>query len=84
MPASPKVIERVSNFVQKGRLNWYPDVANNELLEKLYIYRNFKRKIQYLSSDYLQEYISLCYLDEGDTVLIVGPTYDNFRVTAES
>ena len=63
-----------------------PDVANNELLEKLAIYTGIsKEKIQYFgSSDYLQEYISLCYLDEGDTVLIVGPTYDNFRVTAES
>ena len=84
--ASPGVIERVSHFIKNGRLNWYPDVANNELLEKLAKYVGIsKEKIQYFgSSDYLQEYISTCYLDQDDIVLILGPTYDNFRVTAES
>ena len=74
------------SFYKKWKLNWYPDVANNELLEKLAKYVGIsKEKIQYFgSSDYLQEYISTCYLDQDDIVLILGPTYDNFRVTAES
>lgn len=83
---SPKVVHEVNNYILNGRLNWYPDVANTQLIRRLSEYTgNDENQIQYFgSSDYLQEYISLCYLDQDDKVLILGPTYDNFRVTAES
>ena len=43
-----------------------------------------EENIQYFaSSDSLHEYIAKLYITVGDPVLLLGPTYDNFRLTAE-
>ena len=40
--------------------------------------------IQYFaSSDSIHEYVAKLFISVGDPVLLVGPTYDNFRLTAE-
>jgi histidinol-phosphate aminotransferase len=44
-----------------------------------------KENIQYFaSSDSLHEYLIRTYVSPGDPILILGPTYDNFRLTCES
>ena len=65
--------------------NYYPAVNNDELLKLLSEYTALPvQNIQYFaSSDSLHEYIAKLYITVGDPVLIMGPSYDNFRLTAE-
>ncbi len=86
IPPSPKVIERIINLISdEPFFNLYPSTCNDELLTLLASYLNLpKENIQYFaSSDSLHEYISKLYISVGDPILILGPTYDNFRLTAE-
>jgi histidinol-phosphate aminotransferase len=64
----------------------YPSTYNNQLHELLAAYCELpKEYIQYFaSSDALHEYLVRMYVSVGDPVLILGPTYDNFRLTCES
>ncbi len=83
---SPMVEKRLENVIKNGRLNWYPDTNNIVLLNKISKYNNVNvSNVQYFaSSDALHEYIVRCFIGESDRVLIIGPTYDNFRAVAES
>lgn len=83
---SPMVQERLIEVIKNGRLNWYPDTNNSLLIDRLALYNDVKAdNIQYFaSSDSLHEYIVRSYISDADRVLIVGPTYDNFRAVAES
>jgi len=83
---SPKVKENILNFLENGQLNWYPDVNNKNLLEKLSKYNNISQEnIQYFaSSDSLHEYIVRTFIEPDDRIVIVAPTYDNFRAVVES
>lgn len=82
---SPKVNERINQLLQTEFLNLYPQVYNEELYNLLAEYVKLPSKnIQYFaSSDSLHEYISHMYITVGDPVLILWPSYDNFRLTAE-
>jgi len=86
IPPSPKVKENILNFLDNGMINWYPDVNNIKLLEKLSFYAKVPIKnIQYFaSSDSLHEYIARTFIEPEDRIVIVAPTYDNFRVVVES
>lgn len=70
----------------KIRLNWYPDVNNKILLKKISEYVKVpEENIQYFSgSDAALEYIARVFISEGDKVVMLSPTYDNFRVYVES
>lgn len=84
---SPKVAERIKNIVEKGNIyNYYPSTQNEELLDKLAMYTGMsKENLQYFaSSDSLHEYIAKMYITIGDPILILGPSYDNFRLTCEA
>ena len=83
---SPKVLEAIGRIINTGRLNWYPDTNNIELLNLIAEYCTLpvENVDYYASSDALHEYIARAYLSKGDAVLIMGPTYDNFRAVAES
>ncbi len=86
IPPSPKVGERLKKLIDDGSFyNLYPSTYNEELLELLSEYVGLqKENIQYFaSSDSLHEYIAKLYITVGDPVLLLGPTYDNFRLTAE-
>ncbi len=85
IPPSPKVFEYITNFLKKGFLNWYPDTNNRRLLRLLSKYTQLPiENLQYFAgSDSLHEYIATAFLSPGDTVVIVSPTYDNFRLTVE-
>lgn len=82
---SPKVKERINKLMETNFLNLYPEIYNAELHDLLAEYVGLpKQNIQYFaSSDSLHEYISHMYITVGDPVLILWPSYDNFRLTAE-
>lgn len=86
IPPSPKVLNAIKNYLNGSRLNWYPDTNNGKLLSAFANYANVSLNNidYYASSDCLQEYLARLLIENNDTVLILGPTYDNFRVLAES
>ena len=71
------LVEEITN----GNLNWYPNVDNNQLRRAIAQYSNVDdSNVQYFaSSDALHEYIALAFVENSDRILIIGPTYDNFR-----
>ncbi len=85
-PPSPKVKENIINFLDSGNMHWYPDVNNTLLLDKLSEYNKIPvENLQYFaSSDSLHEYIVRTFIEPEDRILIVAPTYDNFRAVVES
>lgn len=86
IPPSPKVSQRMEELVRKNQFyNYYPSTYNEELHHLIAEYMELpKENIQYFaSSDSLHEYIAKLYITVGDPVLILGPSYDNFRLTAE-
>ncbi len=83
---SPKVTERILKVISNGKLNWYPNINNIELIHKIANYNSVKdEQVQYFaSSDSLHEYIVRAFIEPFDRVLSISPTYDNFRAVAES
>ena len=83
---SPKVLVKITKVLNDGKLNWYPNINNTELINKLSNYNSVKNdQVQYFaSSDSLHEYIVRAFIDDSDRVLSISPTYDNFRAVAES
>lgn len=63
----------------------YPLIQNKELLGLLSQYAGVPvGNIQYFaSSDSLHEYIGRLYIKPGDKVMLLWPSYDNFRSTIE-
>ena len=82
---SPVVKERLLNLLNTDFLNYYPSTYNLELHDLLSNYVGLpKENIQYFaSSDSLHEYIAKLYITVGDPALILWPSYDNFRLTAQ-
>ena len=83
---SPKVADRMKELLNEGIYNIYPNTNNKTLVESIAAYSNLPCEyIQYFaSSDSLHEYICRLYLNQYSRVLILSPSYDNFRLTAES
>lgn len=86
IPPSPKVKNNILKFLENGNMHWYPDVNNITLLNHLSKYNEIpKKNIQYFaSSDSLHEYIVRTFIEPEDRILIMSPTYDNFRAVVES
>ena len=86
IPPSPLVLDNISTLIRNGKLNWYPNTCNLKLINLIASYNNVKEEsIQYFaSSDALHEYIVKAFISARDQVIIIGPTYDNFRAVAES
>lgn len=86
IPPSPKVISAIEKSLKSGRLNWYPNINNTQLLNSLAKYNCVSvDNVQYFaSSDSLHEYVVRCFVSISDRILVVSPTYDNFRAVAES
>ena len=87
IPPSPRVRECVMNLMDEpGFFNLYPATLDNELLDALSRYTGLpKEYIQYFgSSDVLHEYICKVFVSVGDPVMILGPSYDNFRLTCQA
>lgn len=87
IPPSPKVGEYLKNMLEEPSFfNLYPTTKNEQLLELLSDYVELPiENIQYFgSSDALHEYISKVFISVGDPVMILGPSYDNFRLTCQA
>ena len=81
---SSKVKQAIMDFISsEDFFRLYPSTYNDELIKLLSLYANVPRlNIQYFaSSDALHEYIAKLYLSVGDKVMILQPSYDNFRST---
>lgn len=87
IPPSPKVRERIDNILKEPCFfNLYPTTYNEELMNLLSDYVELpKDNLQYFaSSDALHEYICKVFISVGDPVMILGPSYDNFRLTCQA
>ena len=87
MPPTPNVKDRLSKLVENEDVYFlYPSTNNDEILQRLSIYTKLPvDNLQYFaSSDSLHEYLVRMYITVGDPILIIGPTYDNFRLTSEA
>ncbi len=84
--ASQAVTDAVIASLSDGSMQWYPDVNSYELIHELVKYTDIpKDYIQtFPGSDAALEYTCRTFLNSGDEVLMAGPTYDNFRIYAES
>lgn len=87
IPPSPKVRERIQKILDEPCFfNLYPTTYNEELHQLLSDFVGLpKDNIQYFgSSDALHEYICKVFISVGDPVMILGPSYDNFRLTCQA
>ena len=87
VPPSPAVNRAISALLEHPDFfNLYPATYNSELMHALGRYTGLPcSNIQYFaSSDSLHEYIARTYISPGDPVMILWPSYDNFRLTAEA
>ena len=84
--SSPLVYKNINDYLSNGHLNYYPIAHSIDLINKLSEYTGVDgENITYFaSSDAAHEYILRAFSDTGKRLLIVGPTYDNFRVVAQS
>lgn len=86
VPPTELVKKNLAKLTKDGSFyQLYPSTYNERLLELLESYTNIpKDNLQYFgSSDSLHEYIAKMYIDVGDPIVIMWPSYDNFRLTAE-
>ncbi len=84
---APEVKKAVINYViSNDFFHWYPATLNHELITLLSHFCSVpESNIQYFpSSDVLHEYIAKLYIESQDKVLILWPSYDNFRSTMEA
>ena len=87
IPPSPKVRESLHALLDEPEFfNLYPTTLNDRLLNALSSFIELpKENIQYFgSSDALHEYICKVFIGVGDPVMILGPSYDNFRLTCQA
>jgi histidinol-phosphate aminotransferase len=87
IPPSPLVHSRLRELMEQNpSYNLYPSTYNEKLHSMFADYSGVpKENIQYFaSSDVVHEYIARVFISVGDPVLILGPTYDNFRLTCEA
>lgn len=87
VPPSPLVLERVRTILDEPSFfNLYPSTFNDDLLTLLANYVGSpKENIQFFaSSDVLHEYVCKAFISVGDKVMILAPSYDNFRLTCQA
>jgi histidinol-phosphate aminotransferase len=82
---SAAIVEAVEAYLHGMPMNWYPDVAATALTESLveYVGAPAECVLSFNGSDGALEYVCRAYVEPGDRVVMVAPTYDNFRVYVE-
>lgn len=84
----PSIHGKILEFLSSPNITYYPDLDNDFILRKISEYSNLKKENVELtaSSDYGHEIVLkyLSYKIPNLTCLILTPTYDNFRSTAET
>lgn len=87
IPPSPFVRQRIMDLLSEPDFfHLYPSTKNKRLLSLLSEYTNLREEnVQYFaSSDSLHEYICKVFISPDDPVIILGPSYDNFRLTCQA
>lgn len=84
---SDKVKSDLIDFINNKPLNWYPKLLDESIIKGLLSLENEKitsSMIQYFpGSDSIHRTVVNCFLKENDKVLIIKPSYDNFRYVCE-
>lgn len=84
---SPLVKQRIEELLtQPDFFHLYPVTHNERLLQLIADYVGLPiDNVQYFaSSDALHEYICKVFISVGDPIMILGPSYDNFRLTCQA
>ena len=84
---SPLVKQRIEELLtQPDFFHLYPVTHNELLLKRIADYVGLpEENVQYFaSSDALHEYICKVFIGVGDPVMILSPSYDNFRLTCQA
>lgn len=87
MPPTPLVKQFIEEMLNEPMFfNLYPTTYNEKLMVLLSKYVGLPiDNVQYFaSSDALHEYICKVFISVGDPVMILGPSYDNFRLTCQA
>ncbi len=82
----PEVAEALGRLASSWKAAaWYPEADSAELLEALAEYTGVRPAHILLThgSDLAMELIATCLVAPHDKVLVVAPTYDNFRAVCE-
>ncbi|MBL6975526.1 MAG: histidinol-phosphate aminotransferase family protein [Deltaproteobacteria bacterium] len=87
IPPSPRVIEAITAFLgNTHNLNWYSDLQATSLREALAVYTGVSADHMLVTNGSDDALALVCYtfLDAGDDVLVVWPTYGHFMVFARA
>lgn len=81
-----ELVELAKSSITAKSLNWYPNISNEELRKAIASFCDCSPDLvdYYHGSDGLHEVIVRCFLSDKKSVLIVGPTYDNFRAVVDT
>ena len=84
---SDKVKADIIDFINNRPLNWYPRLLDEAIIEGLLSIEHDSinsSMIQYFpGSDSIHRTVVNCFLKPHNTVLIIKPSYDNFRYVCE-
>ena len=81
-----EIVHVARSSITSKSLNWYPDVSNMELRRAIaeYCETSVETVDYFHGSDGLHELIVRCFLSSRKSVLIIAPTYDNFRAVCST
>jgi histidinol-phosphate aminotransferase len=85
LPPSPKVFSALEGFLKHpNALNWYPDANSRKLRDRLGAFWKIDPECvqTYCGSDSALHSAVHIFTKANDLVLMVSPTYDNFRIYA--
>jgi phenylacetate-CoA ligase len=83
---SPAVLEALQDLLRNPHsVHWYPEAVSRDLIAALGKYAGLPAENILLThgSDLAMELVSTCFVRPGDKVLMVTPSYDNFRAVVE-
>jgi len=83
---SPGVISAVQKLLQNPHsIHWYPEATSRDLIVELGRYSGVPAENVLIThgSDLAHELVATCFVRPGDKVLMVTPSYDNFRAAVE-
>jgi phenylacetate-CoA ligase len=83
---SPAVLEAVQDLLRNPHsIHWYPEAVSKDLVDALREYAGLPAENILLThgSDLAMELVATCFVRPGDKVLMVTPSYDNFRAVVE-
>jgi len=83
IPPSPKVIEAITGFLSNGHhLNWYPELGAPKVRAALSAYTGVRPDAILVTngSDDALDLVCRTYLEPGDDVVVVWPTYGHFLI----